>query len=192
MKSSRQPAGSRGALPSAPLLLFALLFPSLAGFGEEGQRAGEPPSPKAPGYRGIWFDLGQRSEYGSKYSGGLGTYTAKHIPLAIYVPEARKTFFVYGGTTAAEERHLLAMASYYDHDRGVVPRPTVVHDKGGVNDPHDNPSIALAGDGHVWVFVSGRGRRRPGFRYRSTQPHSVDAFERVAEDEFTYPQPWWI
>ena len=24
------------------------------------------------GYKGIWFDLGQRSEFGSKYSGGLG------------------------------------------------------------------------------------------------------------------------
>ena len=33
-----------------------------------------------PGYRGIWFDLGQRSAHGSKYSGGLGTYTAKHWP----------------------------------------------------------------------------------------------------------------
>ncbi|HWI59696.1 MAG TPA: hypothetical protein VNZ22_20885, partial [Bacillota bacterium] len=36
------------------------------------------------GYRGIWFTLGQPSEYGDKYSGGLGTYTANHIPLAIY------------------------------------------------------------------------------------------------------------
>ena len=33
------------------------------------------------GYRGIWFTLGQVSEYGDKYSGGLGTYTAKHRPL---------------------------------------------------------------------------------------------------------------
>nr|MBI1232773.1 hypothetical protein [Cytophagales bacterium] len=46
------------------------------------------------GYKGIWFTLGQFSEYGDKYSGGLGTYTAKHIPLAVYSPEAKKTFFV--------------------------------------------------------------------------------------------------
>lgn len=32
------------------------------------------------GCRGIWFTLGQVSEYGDKYSGGLGTYTANHIP----------------------------------------------------------------------------------------------------------------
>jgi hypothetical protein len=52
--------------------------------------------PRVDGYRGIWFDLGQRSEFGSKYSGGLGTYTAKHHPLAIYAPAVQKTFFVYG------------------------------------------------------------------------------------------------
>jgi len=149
-----------------------------------------PPFSKADGYRGIWFTLGQLTgEHGDKYSGGLGTYTAKHIPLAIYAPKVNKTFFVYGGTTAPKERHLLAMVSYYDHARGVVPRPTIVHDKGGVNDPHDNPSIALDSAGHVWVFVSGRGRHRPGFKYRSLAPYSIEAFERISTEEMTYPQP---
>lgn len=146
---------------------------------------------KDTGYRGIWFTLGQFLEYGDKYSGGLGTYTAKHVPLAAYSREANKTFFVYGGTRPGE-KHLLAMAGYYDHERGVVPRPTIVHDKGGVLDPHDNPSIALAEDGHVWVFVSGRARSRPGFKYRSCEPHSIDDFELISEEEMTYPQPWWI
>lgn len=145
------------------------------------------------GYRGIWFTLGQfQSEYGDKYSGGLATYTAKHVPLAVYAPAVHKTFFVYGGTTRADRRHLLAMASCYDHEQGLVPRPTVVHDKGDVDDPHDNPSMALDEQGHVWVFVSGRGKTRPGFKYRSLEPYSTDAFELVAEEEMTYPQPWWI
>ena len=143
------------------------------------------------GYRGIWFTLGQMCEYGDKYSGGLGTYTAKHVPLAVYAAEVHKTFFVYGGARDGE-RHLLAMASYYDHDRHTVPRPTVVHDKGGVDDPHDNPSLALDEHGHLWVFVSGRGQRRPGFIYRSRAPYDVTDFEPVLEDELTYPQPWWI
>ena len=121
-------------------------------------------APKSRGYAGIWFTLGRVSEYGDKYSGGLGTYTAKHVPLAVYSTEANKTFFVYGGAKNGE-RHLLAMASYYDHATGLVPRPSIVHDKGGVDDPHDNPSIALDGCGHVWVFVSGRGRGRPGYKY---------------------------
>jgi hypothetical protein len=149
-------------------------------------------STKADGYKGIWFTLGQFLEYGDKYSGGLGTYTAKHIPLAVYSPEVNKTFFVYGGTTGAEERHLLIMASFYDHSTGTVPKPTIVHDKEGVNDPHDNGSILLDAGGHVLVFVSGRGRHRPGFKYRSVEPYSVEAFERILEEEFTYPQPWLI
>jgi len=146
---------------------------------------------KDDGYRGIWFTLGQFSEHGDKYSGGLGTYTANHVPMAIYSPQVKKTFFVYGGAKQGQ-RYLLVMASYYDHERHTVPRPTIVHDKGGVDDPHDNPSLCLDEQGYVWVFVSGRGRHRPGFIYRSLQPYSVDGFEQRAQRELTYPQPRWI
>ena len=152
----------------------------------------QPPAPRTiDGYRGIWFTLGQFLEYGDKYSGGLGTYTAKHHPLAIYSPEADKTFFVYGGTTNEGDRHLLAMISYYNHATGALPRPVVVHDKQTVDDPHDNPSIQLDAAGHIWVFVSGRGSVRPGFIYRSRKPYDISAFDLVMEDEFAYPQPWW-
>ena len=53
-----------------------------------GQKMAEKSFPKYDGYQGIWFTLGQFSEYGDKYSGGLGTYTAKHVPLAVYSAEA--------------------------------------------------------------------------------------------------------
>jgi hypothetical protein len=148
-------------------------------------------SPRAEGYRGIWFTLGQFSEHGDKYSGGLGTYTANHVPMAVYSAAADKTFFTYGGTVAGQ-RHLLLMAAYYDHRTGQVPQPVIVHDKGGVNDPHDNASLNLDDQGYVWIFISGRGRARPGFKYRSREPYSVAAFERVAEEEMTYPQPWFL
>lgn len=162
-------------------------------FSRPSQAASAPAtaSAKDNGYRGIWFALGQRSEYGDKYSGGLGTYTANHVPMAIYAPQVHKTFFVYGGTKQGK-RHLLAMASCYDHARRVVPRPTIVHDKQGVNDPHDNPSLCLDPQGFLWIFVSGRARQRPGLIYRGTQPYSIEAFERVSEREFTYPQPRWV
>jgi hypothetical protein len=84
------------------------------------------------------------------------------------------------------------MASYYDHKTGQVPRPVIVHDKQGVNDPHDNGSINIDPRGHIWIFVSGRGRTRPGFKYRSTQPFNIGAFERISEEEMTYPQPWFL
>ncbi len=143
------------------------------------------------GYKGIWFTLGQFSEYGDKYSGGLGTYTAKHRPLAIYAPEVRKTFFVYGGTTSDTSKHLLCMISYFDHRKKVVPKPVVVYDKNGVDDPHDNPSLAIDKNGYLWVFVSGRGRSRPGFKFRSDQPYDISAFTQITEEEMTYPQPVW-
>ena len=109
---------------------------------------------KVDGFRPIWFDLGQRSEYGSKYVGAFGTYTMKHRPLAIYSPAVDKTFFVFGGTTDAEERHLLCMISCFDHKTGLVQKPTVVYDKGTVNDPHDNPALLIDPDGYLWVYVA--------------------------------------
>lgn len=145
---------------------------------------------KFEGYRGIWFELNQKYEYGDKYSGALGTYTAKHVPLAIYSPEADKTFFVYGGTTAENERHLLCMIGEFDHKTGMVSKPTVVYDKLGVDDPHDNPSIMIDDEGFILVFVSGRGQRRPGFKFKSVKPYSIEKFERISEEEMTYPQPW--
>ena len=161
---------------------------------------------KVDGYQGIWFTLGQFSEYGDKYSGGLGTYTAKHIPLAIYSPTVDKTFFVYGGIVkdrVADPRssnpkwetkgdYLVCMIGSYDHKTGTVEKPTVVYDKGGVFDPHDNPSIAMDSDGYIWVFVSGRGRGRPGFIYKSSLPNSIDKFDMISEREITYPQPKYV
>ncbi|HPJ60854.1 MAG TPA: BNR-4 repeat-containing protein [Bacteroidales bacterium] len=149
-------------------------------------------NPTVDGYRGIWFTLGQYSEYGDKYSGGLGTYTADHIPVAIYSPEVKKTFFVYGGTTAADQRHLLIMISCYDHVARVVPKPVVVCDKETVNDPHDNGVLSIDNQGYIWVFVSGRARHRPGSIYKSTLPYSIESFEKIKEGEMTYPQPWWV
>jgi hypothetical protein len=154
--------------------------------------AGEPaPAPRAAGYRGIWFTLGQMTEYGDKYSGGLGTYTANHNPLAVYAAAVDKTFFVYGGSPAGE-RSLLCLIGSYDHKTGKVARPWIVHNKAPVDDPHDNPSINLDPEGYLWVFISGRARARPGFIYRSVRPYDPSRFERIGEREITYPQPWHI
>jgi hypothetical protein len=150
-----------------------------------------PPPGYADGYRGIWFTLGQFSAYGDKYSGGLGTYTANHIPIAIYCSEVNKTFFVYGGTIK-DQQHLLIMASYFDHATGQVPRPTLVLDKQGVTDPHDNAALAIDGQGYIWVFVSGRATARPGWKFRSRKPYSVGAFDFIRQDEMTYPEPRYI
>lgn len=159
----------------------------------------EPPEdlaePSLSGYKGIWFNLGQYSTYGPKYSGGFATYTAKHRPLAVYAESVDKTFFTYGGTTSAGARHLLLMASWYDHANHLVPRPTVVMDKNGVDDPHDNSSIQLDDEGYVYIFVSGRSNSRNGYIFKSTEPYSTDSFEQLSPPEgerFAYPQIWYL
>lgn len=144
----------------------------------------------ADGYNVIWY-----ASPGS-YSGGFAMFPSQHSPLAVYCTEVKKTFFVYGGTVAGK-RQLQAMASYYDHQRGVVPRPSIVHDWGEWNlnpgqiaDGHRNPTVSIDDGGHVWVFVSGHGDA--GYIYRSKDSYSVERFERIIATTMTYPNPWWI
>ncbi len=158
---------------------------------------------KDTGYRGIWY-MNQPSgdEYVYKYSGGLGTYCAKHKPFAVYCEEVDKTFFCYGGTTTESNRQLLHMVSYYDHTTGKVPRPTILLDK-NTSDAHDNPVISVDDEGYIWIFSTSHGRSRPSYVHRSSRPHDVNAFELVpvtkVEDgndvpmtNFSYMQPWYL
>lgn len=148
---------------------------------------------KIDGFRPIWYDHTQSSEYGSKYSGAFGTYTMKHRPLAIYDEASDRTYFVYGGTTNEKEKHLLAMVSCYDHKTGLVQKPTVVYDKGTVLDPHDNPALLIDDKGYIWVFVAGRMNFRPGFKFRSVKPHDISEFELMCDpDVMAYPQPYFV
>jgi hypothetical protein len=144
----------------------------------------------AEGYRGIWYTLGHKFEYGDKYSGGLGTYTVSHQPMAVHAPAVNKTFFTYGGAPSAERRELMIMVGFYDHARGVVSRPVALFGDPSVDDPHDNASLRIDRAGHVWVFKSGRGQKRRGIIFRSTRPYDITEFERVASQEFTYPEVW--
>lgn len=167
------------------VLLFAYLF-----VGNLGVIAVDPaPALREDGYRGIWYmNQPTGDEFAYKYSGGLGTYCAHHIPMAVYSPEAEKTFFVYGGRSK-EKNELLEMVSFYDHKTGMVPRPVTLINK-GTDDAHDNPVIALDKAGHILVFASSHGTGRPSYIYRSVAPYSIDAFDRVLETNFSYPQPW--
>ncbi|MGB3587363.1 MAG: BNR-4 repeat-containing protein [Tunicatimonas sp.] len=171
----------------APILTILLLIIHFQGVAQLNYN-----NQQLDGYKGIWFTLGQFYEYGDKYSGGLGTYTAKHKPLAIYAEEVNRTFFVYGGTTGEDDRYLLCMIGSFNHANSTVTKPVVVYDKQGVDDPHDNPSLLIDPEGYLWVFISGRNTRRPGFKYRSDQPYDISGFTQVTQEEMTYPQPWPI
>ena len=166
------------------------IFPILAVFLFSGICKAQEPT--IAGYRGIWFTLGQFSTYGDKYSGGLGTYTSSHVPVAIYDKASHRTYFVYGGTTGEHDKHLLIMISYFDHATKKLPKPIIVLDKQGVDDPHDNASLSIDADGYIWVFVSGRNKSRPGHIFKSNEPLDISGFTEIYRGEITYPQPWYF
>ncbi len=158
---------------------------------------------KDDGYRGIWYmNQPVPDQYGFKYSGGLGTYCAKHKPFAVHCPQAQKTFFCYGGTTVDSYRRLIHMVSFFDHKTGRVPRPTILLDK-QTDDAHDNPVIAIDAGGFVWIFSTAHGRARPAYIHRSVRPYRIDRFElvrptrvedgkRVPMSNFSYMQAWYV
>ena len=147
------------------------------------------------GYHGIWYyNQPTKDEYKFKYSGGFATYPQQHEPIAIYCKEVDKTFFVYGGTTArtaTDKQELLHMVSYYDHKTGQVPRPRILLNK-HTDDAHDNPTLQVDDNGHLWVFSSSHGTGRPSYLHRSTKPWSIDEFERILVTNFSYTQPWHV
>ncbi len=146
----------------------------------------------AEGYQGIWYsNQASDDEYKYKYSGGLGTYCAKHRHHAIYAPEANKTFFVYGGTKGVNTPNaLLIMISYYDHEQNMLARPVILQEK-GTSDAHHNPVMDIDAEGYLWVFASAHGGK-DGFIWKSTKPYSIEEFELVMQKEFTYPQPRFV
>jgi hypothetical protein len=165
------------------LLLCALCAPAA-----QADEAFTPPA--VNGYRGIWYyNQPTKDEYVYKYSGGLGTYCAYHIPMAVYAPEVNKTFFVYGGDTGSGS--LAEMVSYFDHSTGQVPQPRNLIDK-KTDDAHDNPVLSIDDAGHLWVYASSHGTGRPSYIFKSTQPYSIEAFSMVLKTNFSYPQPWHI
>lgn len=158
---------------------------------------------KTDGYRGIWYmNQPSKDEYVYKYSGGLGTYCAKHRPFAIYCKKVNKTFFCYGGAKTDDDRALLHMVSYFDHKTKTVPQPTILLDK-KTGDAHDNPVISIDAEGYVWIFSTSHGRARPSFIHKSVRPYDVEEFELVKAtrvedpggkpvpiDNFSYMQVW--
>jgi hypothetical protein len=168
--------------------IFFLLFSFISLSVYSQNPPGNGAFPKDDGYRGIWYAVGSSGdEYKYKYSGGLATYPQQHLPLAVYSKEANKTFFCYGGRSK-EKNEILITVSYFDHATGMVPRPTILLNK-KTDDAHDNPTINLDDNGYVWVFSNSHGGGRPAYIHKSKKPFSIDDFELVLTDRFSYSQP---
>lgn len=183
-------------VPPFPLLTKGQEPPQLSHHAEEPLDGVQLPDAiwlctKDDGYRGIWYwNQRQNNEYVYKYSGGLGTYCAHHYPFAVYVPEADKTFFCYGGA-AKDKNELIHMVSYFDHKTGQVPRPIALLNK-KTDDAHDNPVISVDAAGHIWIFSSAHGTSRRSYISVSKRPYDIDDFELVSVGNFSYPQVYFL
>ncbi len=156
---------------------------------------------KANGFKGIWYmDQPSNDEYVYKYSGGMGTYCAKHRPFAIYSEEANKTFFCFGGTDD-ENSTLFHNVSYFDHATGEVANPTIILDKKTI-DAHDNPVISMDNYGYIYIFSTSHGTSRRSYISKSKKPYDISEFRLLNPTEkvdgkdvpfnnFSYFQVWF-
>lgn len=156
--------------------------------------AGLTPQPW-DGYRGIWYmNQPTGDEHRYKYSGGFATYPQWHLPIAVYAEKAQKTFFVLGGSNGRiSERNdeLVHLVGYFDHRTGEVARPVRLLNK-RTEDAHDNPVLSIDAAGHLWVFSAAHGTSRPAYLHRSLKPYDIAAWEMIRNDNFSYPQPWFL
>ncbi|HLN56585.1 MAG TPA: BNR-4 repeat-containing protein [Bacteroidales bacterium] len=112
--------------------------------------------------------------------------------MAVYVPLLKKTYFVYYGTEAPDTGNAKILISFFDHVTRKVPRPVIVSENIGVSNRQDIAKLSIDSRGYIWVFVSGQGRTRPGYIYKSEKPWSIENFRQTWCGEIVFPQAWWM
>ncbi len=138
-------------------------------------------------YRGVWYCSGRANLLPGKtcvYSGPMATYCAWHRPMAVFAPEVRTTFFVFGNADNAPS------IGRYDHAEGRFLEPVVL----GANpdgDAHRNPTLLVDETGCLTVFYGAHGH--PTRVLRSSRPFDTSAWTARPEiPQTTYPQPWQL
>jgi len=127
----------------------------------------------------TWYEIKQY--YGvnndiPKYSGGFGTYTAKHTPIAIH--HNGITYYTYSDNSDG------VLRIYVSNETETVEIHQAV-----LGDPHSNATISIDKDGFIWVHVSARGAKEIGAIYKSVSRGTLE-FELIEETWQAYPQPW--
>jgi hypothetical protein len=59
-------------------------------------------------------------------------------------------------------------------------------------DAHDNPTLSLDAEGHLYVFSSAHGTTRPSYIHRSKKPYDIGEWELLEKTNFSYTQPWYL
>lgn len=124
------------------------------------------------GYQSSYFCLTQLYNGIPKYCGAVGTYTHKHIPVAI---EKNGNYFEVfsnnentGGDPDKTDLVIYLVKNYVEKVK--------IHTELDWDDAHTNASIDIDGNGYVYVQVSSRGlghKYRSGHLFKSTSPYST-------------------
>lgn len=125
-----------------------------------------------------WYELNQHFEGVPKYSGAFGTYTAKHIPVAVKCELGE-----WASTSNNRDGNISLYAVNLKTGDSVL-----VHTVEGSVDPHQNAAIQCGG-GKLWFAVSARGYKRPGYLYSSADGYT---WTRESESFRSYPQLHWV
>lgn len=120
-----------------------------------------------------WYELPQYFDGVPKYSGAMGTYTAKHIPVAVSCDIGR--FATYSNNQRGElEIHVINLDTKQD----------VTVRKIDTIDPHQNAAIQCVGD-KLHLSISARNLSKPGYDYTSSDGIN---WELQREHQEAYPQ----
>lgn len=125
-----------------------------------------------------WYALPQYFNGVPKYSGAMGTYTAKHSPVAVSCSLGKWATYSenFDGDLSIYSLNLVTGSKY------------LIHTVAGFDDPHQNAAIQCGG-GKLWVTVGSRGDKRLGYQYSSTDGINWTLY---ATGYRAYPQLHWV
>lgn len=168
-----------GVLKTTVILLMAFLSTSCYSASEKPLTDGGRLNITDRLYESSWYELPWWDHNGyPKYSGAMGTYTAKHIPIA--VRGDGKDYYIFSDNSSGN------LEIYVGDSEG---GRTLVHTTPDVVDPHDNAVINYF-DGYVYVVVSARANKRIGYSYRSKYRDDTSEFILLDSGWWAYPQLW--
>lgn len=138
----------------------------------------EPTINRIDGSQSSWYRLNQYFSGIPKYSGVFGTYTAKHLPVAVKCDLGRWATYSNNrdGNLSIYVVNLETQES------------NLVHVEHGTIDTHQNAAIQCGG-GKLWLTVSARGMKRKGTSYSSLDGANWD---KLSQSYWSYPQLHWV
>jgi len=130
-------------------------------------------------HESSWYKLPWWEHNGyPKYSGALGTYTAKHIPIA--VNDGDVDYYIFSDNNSGNLEIFVADTNG---------NKTLVHTINDVTDPHDNAVINVIDD-YIYIVCAARGNKRIGSCYKSVNKNDISSFELIDTGWWAYPQLW--